>query len=162
MVIEKSIAKAFQLSGDRWELHANPWSAWTRMITLPFLILAIWSRVWLGWYSLVPIVLLVIWIKFNPTLFKRTTHFRNWMSKAVMGEKYWTEREERPVPKRHHLVIAILIFFQTLGTAVLAFGLWKLNIEITVMGTILVYASKMWFLDRMVWIFEDMQSLEAQ
>lgn len=37
-------------------------------------------------------------------------------------------------------------------------GLWKLEIYLTIIGTVTVYMAKMWFLDRMVWVFEDMKT----
>jgi len=157
MAIEKHIAKTFNLQGDNWMKHANPWSVWTRFATLPFLILAIWSRVWIGWYSLIPIVILIIWLLINPTLFKKPKSFDNWGAKAVLGEKFWAERKQRPVPKHHNTPIIILTILQTLGGIILAIGLWKLELNLTIIGTITVYLSKMWFLDRMVWIFTDME-----
>jgi hypothetical protein len=37
-------------------------------------------------------------------------------------------------------------------------GLWKLDICLSIIGIITVYLTKMWFLDRMVWIFEEMNN----
>ncbi|MBQ4915333.1 hypothetical protein J8L85_12845 [Maribacter sp. MMG018] len=156
MTLEEKIAKAFGLKGDSWMKHANPWSVWTRFMSLPFIILAVWSRLWIGWYCLIPILLLAVWIKINPTLFKKPKSFDNWGSKAVLGEKYWSERKKRPVPKHHRTPVLILTILQIIGAIVLIFGLWKLKIDWTITGTIIVYFAKMWFLDRMVWVFEDM------
>jgi len=157
MTLEKRIAKTFNLTGDSWLKHANPWSIWTRFATLPFLVLAIWSRVWIGWYSLIPITVLVIWLIINPTLFKKPKSLDNWGSKSVLGEKYWAERKTNPVPLHHHSLITVLTLLQTIGGITLMVGLWKLNLSLTIVGSVLVYMAKMWFLDRMVWIFEDMQ-----
>lgn len=159
MTLEKKIAKTFNLGGDNWMKHANPWSVWTRFSTLPFLILAIWSRIWFGWYSIIPISILVFWLIINPTLFKRPNNFDNWASKAVFGEKYWSERKQKPVPKKHEIPIMILTILQTIGGLVLVIGLWKLDLSFTINGTIIIYLSKMWFLDRMVWIYEDMNRI---
>lgn len=159
MTLEKKIAKAFNLQGENWLKHANPWSIWTRFATLPFLILAIWSRVWIGWYSLIPILILILWLVINPTLFKKPENLDNWGSKSVLGEKYWSERKQNPVPKHHYTLVLILTVLQTLTGIILMVGLWKLDISLTIMGTISVYLSKMWFLDRMVWIYEDMQTI---
>ncbi|UXP31560.1 hypothetical protein N6H18_14505 [Reichenbachiella agarivorans] len=158
MSFEKQIAQVFNLKGDSWLKHANPWSVWTRFVTLPFLVLAIWSRVWIGWYSLIPISLLVIWLIINPTLFKKPKSFDNWGSKSVLGEKYWSERKRNPVPKHHNTVVRILTILQTIGGIILIVGLWKLEINWTIIGAITVYLAKMWFLDRMVWIFEEMNN----
>ncbi len=157
MSFEKQIAQIFNLKGDNWLKHANPLSVWTRFATLPFLVLAVWSRVWIGWYCLIPIAILIIWLIINPTLFKKPENFDNWASKSVMGEKYWSERKENKVPKHHNTPILILTILQTIGGIILIIGLWKLEINLTVFGTIIVYLAKMWFLDRMVWVYEDMQ-----
>lgn len=156
--MEEKISKIFNLQGDNWMKHANPWSIWTRFATLPFLILAIWSRVWLDWYSLIPIFIIIFWLLINPTLFKKPKSFDNWGSKSVLGEKYWSERKNNPVPKHHKIPITILTIIQTIGGIILIIGLWKLEINLTIIGTITVYLSKMWFLDRMVWVYEDMNN----
>ena len=39
----------------------------------------------------------------------------------------------------------------------LIWGLWQLDAWPRVMGNVLVILSKLWFLDRMVWIYEDMK-----
>ncbi|MDC6367690.1 MULTISPECIES: DUF6653 family protein [Flavobacteriaceae] len=158
MSLEKQIAQVFNLKGDSWLKHANPWSIWTRFATLPFIVLAIWSRVWLGWYCLIPISILVIWLIINPTLFSKPKSLESWGSKSVLGEKYWSERKENPVPKHHNTPVLILTVLQTIGGVILIIGLWKLEINWTIIGTITVYLTKMWFLDRMVWIFEDMKN----
>lgn len=160
MAMEKNIAKAFGLEGESWEKHTNPWSIWTRFATLPFLILAVWSRVWIGWYSLIPIVLLVIWLRINPTLFKKPNNYDHWGSKSVLGEKFWSERKTHPVPEHHQLPILILTCLQTMGGLLLIFGLWQFNILSVLTGAILTYMAKMWFLDRMVWIYQDMTHVE--
>ena len=157
MSLEKQIAKVFNLEGDSWLKHANPWSVWTRFSTLPFLVLAVWSRIWINWYCLIPIGIIILWLILNPTLFKKPKSLNNWGSKAVLGEKYWSERKTNTVPNHHTTPILILTLLQTIGGLILIIGLWKLQLGITIVGTITVYLSKMWFLDRMVWIFEDMQ-----
>lgn len=157
MTIEEKIANAFNLKGDNWMKHANPWSIWTRFATLPFLILAIWSRSWIGWYSLIPILTLIVWLIINPTLFKKPKSFENWGSKSVLGEKYWSQRKKNAVPKHHHTPIIILTILQAIGGILLIIGLWKLALNLTIIGSITVYLSKMWFLDRMVWVYEDMK-----
>src|SRR5919112_1153956 len=50
-----TMARAFGLKGDSWMRHANPTSVWTRFAALPLLAVAIWSRDWFGWLSLLPI-----------------------------------------------------------------------------------------------------------
>jgi Family of unknown function (DUF6653) len=47
-----SVNKLFGLEGDKWMRHANPVSVWTRFAVLPLMALAVWSREWIGWWSL--------------------------------------------------------------------------------------------------------------
>lgn len=157
MTLEKRLAKFFNLEGDNWLKHANPWSIWTRFATLPFIIVAVWSRVWYGWYCLIPIAILIIWIIVNPTLFKKPKSYNNWGSKSVLGERYWSNRKKVPVPQHHHPVVLILTILQTVAGIILMVGLWKLKANLVVFGATSVYLTKMWFLDRMVWITEDMK-----
>lgn len=58
-----------RMSDEMWRRHANPWSVWTRFAAIPAFILAAWSRVWLGWWSLIPIGLVVAWLFLNVIVF---------------------------------------------------------------------------------------------
>ncbi len=158
MTLEKRIAKMFNLDGDNWMKHTNPWSIWTRFATLPLVVVAFWSRVWIGWYCLIPIIALVIWIIINPTLFKKPKSIDNWGSKSVLGERFWAERKSNPVPNHHHTPVLILTILQTIGGITLMIGLWQLDLYLTIIGSITVYMAKMWFLDRMVWVYADMSN----
>ncbi len=154
MRITQLIAKVFLPDDESWLEHANPWSVWTRFITLPFLVLAVWSRVWIGWYCVVPISFLVIWIFLNPRLFGKPASFDRWGSRAVLGERFYIN-QHAAIPVQHKTVIQILNVLQTVSGLLLIYGLWELNKYHTFYGMALVYVSKMWFLDRMVWLYED-------
>ena len=54
MTLGEGITSIFQMDDNTWERHANPWSVWSRTTVLPALILAAWSRVWIGWWAFVP------------------------------------------------------------------------------------------------------------
>ncbi len=155
MQLKKLLLKIFLPDDESWLQHANPWSVWTRFATLPFIILAVWSRVWIGWYCLIPIALLLFWVVINPTLFKKPSSYTSWGSKAVLGERLYMKGENNPIPMHHKKLIYILNILQTFSGLMLAYGLWKLNFYITLHATTAVYLSKMWFLDRMVWLYED-------
>jgi hypothetical protein len=115
MTFEKKFAKIFNLSEDNWLKHANPRSVWTRFAILPCLILAIWSRVRIGWYSLIAIGAILFFTLINPTLFKKPKHYHRRSSKAVLGEKMLSERKEHPIPSHHKIPILLLNILQTLG-----------------------------------------------
>lgn len=161
MTMEKSIANFFKMNDRTWLRHANPWSVWTRFTTLPLFILAVWSRILLGWWSILPIAIALLWIWLNPRLFPTPPTTNNWASKAVLGERIWLNRDKIPVPKHHQKVPNILNAISALGLPFLILGLVKLQIYPTVMGVILINMGKLWFIDRMVWLYEDMKDTNS-
>jgi len=162
MNIEQKITSLFKMDDKTWSHHANPWSVWTRFIVFPFLALAIWSRVWLGWYSLIPIGVVIFWTWLNPRVFKipRTTKY--WTSRAVLGERVWLRRNQLPVPQHHRKAIVVLNTVTASGIPFFIWGLYSLQLWPTVLGVLLVYLGKMWFLDRMVWIYQDMENSSTE
>lgn len=158
MNIEQLISKAFRMDESTWQRHANPWSVYTRMATLPLLIMAVWSRAWWGWWALVPILLVLLWIWLNPRLFPPPQSTDNWASKAVLGERVWLNRKAVPVPKHHQILPNILSTIAALGGVVMIYGLVKLEIYPTLLGAVVAFLAKLWFVDRMVWLYDDMSA----
>ena len=74
MRIDKAIERLMMMDGASWARHASPWSFWTRVPVLALLALAIWSRVWVGWWCVVPIGLVGVWTLVNPRAFPGTSH----------------------------------------------------------------------------------------
>ena len=155
--LESRIARLFSMSDETWEKHANPWSVWTRFTALPALVVAVWSRVWIGPWAWGMTVLAILWIWVNPRIFRKPVSTDNWASKAVLGERVWINRKQIPVPEHRRLVPNLLNGISGLGLLFLIWGLWRLNIWPTALGAVLIYSSKVWFLDRMVWLYEDMK-----
>ncbi len=60
---------AFAMDDATWERHPNPWSVYTRMLGLPLIALAVWGCAWIGWWSLVPIAAVAVWLWLNPRMF---------------------------------------------------------------------------------------------
>ena len=160
--MESSIAKIFWLDGENRLNHTNPWSVWTRFATLPLLVLSIWARVWIWWYALIPICTRVFWLIINPTLFKKQKSIDNRWSKAVLWEKYWSERNINLVADHHKIPIHILTLLQVIWWICLAYWLVTLHMWFTIVGSIIIYISKMRFLDRMVWIYQEKKTSKAQ
>ncbi len=150
------------MSDETWSRHANPWSVWTRFTALPLLILSIWSRTWIEYWAWIPIALSVLWIWINPRLFSKPLSTNNWASKAVLGERVWINRKNISVPRHHRFAPNLLSSVSAIGLPFLIWGLWQLSIWPTLAGTILVYAGKIWFLDRMVWLYEDMKDVNQE
>jgi len=158
LTLDKAVSKLFLPDNDSWLKHANPWSVWSRFATLPFIVLSIWSRVWIGWYCLIPITMLIFWIWINPTLFSKPKDYSSWGAKAVLGERVFMNRTEVPIPNGHSKVIIILNVLQSCSGIILIYGMWGLDLAFTLHGIVYVYLTKMWFLDRMVWLYESSNS----
>ena len=141
-----------------WARHANPWSVWTRFSCLPLLILAIWSRVWLGWWALVPLALALFWTWINPRAFPPPDRTDGWASKGTFGERVFLNRKTVPIPAHHRNWAFALGALSALGLPPLVWGLWVLDVPMTLLGLVLVVLPKVWFVDRMVWLYEDMKA----
>ena len=141
-----------------WKKHASPWSVWTRFFTVtPLISLAVWSRAWLGWYSLVPIGIAIFWSWYNPRAFPEPKFTNNWSAKATFGERVFLERRKVDIPQHHLQAANVLTFMSFIGFLIWIYGLLTLNFWATVAGLIGVVMPKAWFCDRMVWIYEDMK-----
>ncbi|OJF89614.1 DUF6653 family protein [Pararhizobium antarcticum] len=163
MTAESRIARAFGLDDMGWARHANPWSGWTRFTTcLPLLALAIWSRVWLDSWSLVPIALALFWIWVNPRAFAPVRDDRAWIARGVFGERLWSNRHRVAVPDRHRTMPNILNIGSLLGFPFLVWGLAFLDLWPTTFGTALIIGGKLWYIDRMVIIYEDMVTTQPE
>ncbi|HEX5872076.1 MAG TPA: DUF6653 family protein [Longimicrobium sp.] len=162
MAYERAMAQAFGMDEATWARHANPWSVWTRYTALPLLVLAIWSRAWLGWWSMVPLAVATLWTWINPRLFPVPSSTDNWASKAVLGERVWMERGKVAVPPHHRRAPHLLSAVAALGVPFLAWGLYRLEPWPTLFGTLLVFSGKLWFLDRMVWLYQDMKDARPE
>jgi hypothetical protein len=150
------------LSDETWKRHANPWSVWTRYASFPVLIAAIWSRVWLDGWALVPVGLTLAWLAWNPRAFPPPRSTDNWASKAVMGERIWTGLKGEEIPPQHRIVPGVAGGVSMLGLPFLIWGLIVLDLAITALGAAIVIIAKTWFVDRMVWLFEDMKDTKPE
>jgi hypothetical protein len=156
MNIEESSAQLFQMSDDVWLRHANPWSVWTRYSCLPLLSLACWSREWIGWMSLVPFLIVCFWVWINPRVFRKPASTNNWASKAVFGERILLTYNKPDLPSHHLRVIGVLKIIISFGFLLTIYGLIVLHLWLVILGTITTILAKTWFLDRMVWLYQDL------
>jgi hypothetical protein len=161
-LIEESILGAFRMDEATWERHANPWSVWTRFSAMPLLVLAAWSRVWLRRWALAPIALAVLWTWLNPRVFGRPRSTDNWASKSVLGERVVTSADAASIPARHRLMPNLLNGVSGVGSLFVIAGVAKLRVWPTLLGMALVYLGKVWYLDRMVWLYEDVKDAKPE
>jgi hypothetical protein len=162
MTFERKVAQLFNMNQETWARHANSWSVWTRNTVLPLLILAIWSRAWIGWWAIIPIAGAVLWMWLNPRVFPKPNSTDNWASKGVLGERVWLNRDKISVPKHHQNAPNVLTLVSAIGAVFLIWGLVALAICPTLLGTVTVYLGKLWFVDRMVWLYEDMKEANPE
>lgn len=154
----KKIASIMRLDDTTWLRHANPWSVWTRVLGLLILIISIWSRIWIGYYSLIPTVLSIIWIWINPRFFSPPINYLNWATQSVLGERAFLAIPPSELPSHHRLLPKILNLISAVGAILIAISLYELNINHLLTGTIVQLGSKLWYLDRMVWLYTDVKS----
>ena len=157
MTLERKLSNLFKLTDENWMKHANPWSVWTRYSVLPIIVLAFWSRVWIGWWFLVPAILSLAWMFVNPVFFKRARSTNNWASKSVLGERVWANRDNIDVPASHKIMPQILNGISGAGMLLSIWAIVVLSIWPAIFGVALSYLGKSWYLDRMVWLYEDMK-----
>jgi hypothetical protein len=141
------------MDDDAWRRHANPWSVWTRFAAIPAMLLAIWSRTWIGWWCLVPVVVVVVWLWLNVKVFPPVVEPRSWTSRGIYGERAWLENRAS-VPADHRAVLRLLVAAGSLGFALVIWGLVALQVWPTVSGAALVVLAQLWRIDRFGWLWE--------
>ncbi len=157
MRIAALIARVFAMDEATWARHASPWSVWTRVVSLPPLLAAIWSHTLLGWWVAVPIGFVVFWLWLNPRLFPPPRHTDTWASKGTLGERVWLNRASVPIPAHHARTAILLSALSAVAFLAAVAGAIANNLAWTVGAGILSWLAKMWFADRMVWLYEDMK-----
>jgi hypothetical protein len=156
------VSSAFGMDDATWKRHANPWSFWTRIAGFVLLVAAIWSRIWLGSGAWLPVIAATIWLWFNPRAFPPPPSTDNWASKAVLGERVWINRGSIPIPAHHARMALLLSAVSLVGMICLAWGLYALAIWPTLLGMALIMLGKLWLVDRMVWLYEDMKNASPE
>lgn len=143
---------------EAWARDAHPVSVWTRILLgLPLLILAGWSRVWIGpwWIAALAAAVLFIWI--NPRMTPPPRSTDNWGSKSTIGERLWLRMSRDEIPPWHRTVPRLLMLGAALGHAVLLCGVILLEPWPTLLGYATGMLCKLWYLDRMVWLERDIR-----
>jgi hypothetical protein len=154
---ENRVAGAFGLDGDDgWTRHANPWSVYTRIPIPALFAAAVWTHAWIGWWSLVPVGAVCAWTAVNTRVFPPPSTLDSWASKAVLGERFWCNRAQVPVPPRHRVAPVELMAVNAAGLPFIAWGLVVLDPWIVAFGLAVHVAGKNWFLDRMALLYDDM------
>lgn len=64
--------------------HAHPFSAWSRLLSTPLLLVPLWTRRW-WWY--VPIG---VWLAINPVITPEADDTSSFATRAILGEESWS------------------------------------------------------------------------
>lgn len=145
-----------------WARHANPWSAWTRLIGAAPIFFAVWSVHWIGWRSAAPIAVAALWALVNPRLFPPPKSADAWATKAVLGERVFLNRKAVPVRAGHVRAgwATTLIAFAFFALFIHAFATRNFWAGIAAWsGAVL---AKIWFVDRMVRLWEEMKDKDPR
>lgn len=146
------------MNDQTWSRHASPWSVYTRMATLPFLLLAIWSHSWLGpgpSFGLTAGVLIWLWL--NPRIFPAPANKSSWAARATFGERVWLNQKSVPIPKGENKQALILSAVSGVGFMAAVYGALITHPILTITGAIVTYVGKIAFLDRMVTLYDQMR-----
>lgn len=147
------------MSDDVWQRHTNPWSGWSRLTAMPLLALAIWSRVWIGYWAIPAVLLVLLWIWLNPRVFPAPRYTDNWMSRGVLGERVWLNRKAVSIPRWY--VILGFSLNAVSGLAGLAYlaGLILLHLPATIIGMLISMAAKLGFVGLVGRLYTEMAPL---
>lgn len=151
------IAAAFRMDDATWARHANPWSVWTRVPMLAVLVGLAWSRVWLGAWVLPLLLMALAWLWWNPRAFPPPASTASWASHAVLGERVWLNRAAAPIPPHHARMALLLSLLPLPGLLAAIWGVVVLSPWPAVLGSALATLAKLWFCDRMAWLWRDMR-----
>jgi hypothetical protein len=157
------LTRLMSMDEKAWQRHANPLSVWSRVITgLPAILVPIWCIKPMGRLSLLLMVCALFWLWLNPRLFSIPSNTDNWASKVTFGERVWLNRAEIPIPKHHSHWAILLSFTAAIGLLIAMVGAYQNMTLPTVAGGMISWFGKMWFCDRMVWLYEDMRSVSEK
>jgi hypothetical protein len=156
--MKKIFEKSMSMNESTWKRHANPLSVWTRVITgIPVTLGSIWTIQSLEYLSLFPISIAFLWLWLNPRLFSEPKNTDNWASKVTFGERIWLNKSS-DIPSHHKNWILFLSIISGIGFLIGIVGAYYNLIFPTILGGTISWFGKMWFCDRMVWVYQDVTS----
>lgn len=143
-----------------WLRHANPLSAWTRLLSAPLWFLALWSYVWIGWGALAPLAMVAAWTWANPRIFPPPRDANAWATKGVLGERVWLNRKAVPIPTGFVRATHITTGLSAIFMAVAIYGFVAKDFWAAMTGWHAAVMAKVWFVDRCVWLWEKMKDAD--
>lgn len=130
---------------ETWERHSNPWSVWTRILTNPLAYVPVWNH---SWRQAIPVAL---WFWLNPRLFPPPEDDSSWATRGVLGEQLWTASQREKLSPDFPMALNAMSALFALPAVHAAYNR-KLGRTLALGGFALTF--KMWFVDRMVVLYE--------
>lgn len=162
MVYDRIAMRLMTMSDAVWIRHANPWSVWTRFAMFPFWFIAIWSWTWIGGWALLPVFLLAFWTWLNPRVFAPYRDDGHWGTRGVLGERIFVNRKTVPIPLEFLIVAHLLSGLAMVSLVGAVIGFILADFRIALGGWLLAVTFKMWFVDRMAWLYDTMRTLHPE
>ncbi|MTH98305.1 DUF6653 family protein [Roseibium sp. RKSG952] len=157
--VKRSRLQPFLARGPLWQQKVYPATVYFRILGLPALSAAIWSHVALGTG---PAFLLtcatVVIMMLAPRLFGRPKGNLRWAAKSVYGERIWLNRAKLPIPNDDAGNALAMFFTWMIGTGVMIWGSIEALPVIAVPGLVIAMAAHISFQDRMVKVFNKMET----
>ena len=125
-----------------WRRHSNPKSGWSRTLVSPAILFGVYHR---DWQFLTGIVLFAI---LNPLLFPPPENDDAWMTRVVLGERWWTGEMRRGL-----LDVSYPNVLNVLNIPVSAYALvaaYRRQPYRTVLAGVVSMALKFWFVGALV------------
>lgn len=91
-----------RLTREVFRHHSNPWSAWTRLLSVPLVFVPIWNRSWREG------AVVGVWLIVNPIVFSEPKNDKAWATRAMLGEERWIA--ERPLDRAMALSLGATVF----------------------------------------------------
>ncbi|MBE1877560.1 DUF6653 family protein [Myceligenerans pegani] len=145
MDMKDAVAGAHGMTDDTWKRHANPWSVWTRLAAIVVFELAVWSREWIGWWCLIGVALVMVWLFWLNVRVFGPVEPTSWAARGIYGEQMHVEGG---LPAEHLVITRILVALGLVGFGLIAWGLVALNLWPLVSGTVLLLMAQLWRIDR--------------
>jgi hypothetical protein len=156
MTFEERLSKLFGLNDKTWLNHATAESVISRGLIPPMITIAALSRIWIGTWWLALLGLIIIWTFLNTRIFPKAKSYDNWYARGAFGERVYAARKKVPIPAHHESFAKKLKVLNAVHSIIWIYGLVILNYELAITGTLLQLTAKFWFIDRMVWLYNDM------
>ncbi|MDA3624683.1 DUF6653 family protein [Saccharopolyspora oryzae] len=153
------VAEAHGMTDETWKRHANPWSVWTRFAAIPVFELAVWSRDWIGWWSLAGVGAVLVWLLWLNVRLFGPVEPNSWAARGIYGEKLHFEGK---APAAHRIVLRLLMAAGMLGFALITWGLTALDVWPLILGTAVLVLCQLWRIDRYGLLFEQHQNATQQ